>query len=322
LVQLPLLVLQGAWTEAWQIATHVIEFFPFGPSGTVIYAEVALGTIARAQGDTETAWAIIRRRLPLGAASDPTATVALCAFDLARLAAALAIDGGELAMAQAWLDAHDRWLAASGRVLGAAEGQILWARCYQRAGDLARATAYGQAALARATAPRQPVALLASYRILGELATAEGHLTQAEQNLTAALDLANLCAAPFERALTLLALAEMHAGSGAHDQATPLLDEIRNICEPLGARPSLDRVATLATQLAVATQLNSRSAGLTPREVEVLRLVVEGHSDPEIAQRLVIGSRTVQSHVTSILAKLEVSSRTAAATYAVRHGLV
>jgi DNA-binding NarL/FixJ family response regulator len=102
----------------------------------------------------------------------------------------------------------------------------------------------------------------------------------------------------------------------------PLLDEIRSICGPLGARPILDRVATLATRLAVATQPTSRPAGLTPREFEVLRLVVDGLSDPEIAQRLSIGSRTVQSHVTSILAKLEVNSRTAAATYAIRHGLV
>jgi DNA-binding NarL/FixJ family response regulator len=62
--------------------------------------------------------------------------------------------------------------------------------------------------------------------------------------------------------------------------------------------------------------------GLTPREIEVLRLVVEGYSDKEIAAALFIGRRTVSGHVTSILAKLGLSSRTAAASFAVRHELV
>jgi predicted ATPase/DNA-binding CsgD family transcriptional regulator len=62
--------------------------------------------------------------------------------------------------------------------------------------------------------------------------------------------------------------------------------------------------------------------GLSPREREVLRLLVEGHSNPEIAGTLYISHKTVRNHVTSILAKLGVESRTAAATFAVRHGLV
>jgi predicted ATPase/DNA-binding CsgD family transcriptional regulator len=62
--------------------------------------------------------------------------------------------------------------------------------------------------------------------------------------------------------------------------------------------------------------------GLSPREREVLRLLVEGHSNPEIAGTLYISHKTVRNHVTSILAKLGVESRTAAATFALRHGLV
>jgi len=61
---------------------------------------------------------------------------------------------------------------------------------------------------------------------------------------------------------------------------------------------------------------------LSPREAEVLRLVVEGRSDREIAERLSISSRTVSHHVAAILSRLGVESRTAAATYAVRHHLV
>jgi predicted ATPase/DNA-binding NarL/FixJ family response regulator len=62
-------------------------------------------------------------------------------------------------------------------------------------------------------------------------------------------------------------------------------------------------------------------AGLTPRELEVLGLIAEGCSNREIGDRLYISHRTVMQHVASILGKLDVGSRTAAAALAHRHGL-
>lgn len=61
---------------------------------------------------------------------------------------------------------------------------------------------------------------------------------------------------------------------------------------------------------------------LTERETEVLRLLAQGQSNKEIARELSIGEKTVKTHVSSILGKLNVSSRTQAALYAVRIGLV
>jgi len=60
---------------------------------------------------------------------------------------------------------------------------------------------------------------------------------------------------------------------------------------------------------------------LSPRELDVLRLLVDGRSNQEIAGLLFISHRTVASHVESILNKLDLESRTAAATWAVRNGL-
>ena len=61
--------------------------------------------------------------------------------------------------------------------------------------------------------------------------------------------------------------------------------------------------------------------GLTKREVDVIRLVAVSKTDREIAEELVIGVRTVQSHVSSILSKLGSANRTEAANYASRAGL-
>jgi predicted ATPase/DNA-binding NarL/FixJ family response regulator len=65
-----------------------------------------------------------------------------------------------------------------------------------------------------------------------------------------------------------------------------------------------------------------RSIGLSAREREVLRLLVEGRTNPEIAAALFISHKTVRNHVTAILGKLGVESRTAAATFALRQGLL
>ena len=59
---------------------------------------------------------------------------------------------------------------------------------------------------------------------------------------------------------------------------------------------------------------------LTPREVDVLQLVAQGLGNQEIADKLVIGEATVRSHVSNILSKLHLASRTQAALYALREG--
>jgi NarL family two-component system response regulator LiaR len=60
---------------------------------------------------------------------------------------------------------------------------------------------------------------------------------------------------------------------------------------------------------------------LTPREVEVLRLVAQGLQNPEIAEKLVITEATVRTHVSNIMSKLHLASRTQAALYALREGI-
>jgi DNA-binding NarL/FixJ family response regulator len=63
-------------------------------------------------------------------------------------------------------------------------------------------------------------------------------------------------------------------------------------------------------------------AGLTAREVEVLGLLARGHSNKAIATRLVVAPKTVSNHVEHIYGKIGVSTRAAAAVFAMQHGLV
>ncbi len=68
--------------------------------------------------------------------------------------------------------------------------------------------------------------------------------------------------------------------------------------------------------------VSTNPAGLTAREVEVLRWVARGLTDAEVAAQLIISPRTVTSHLSSIYNKLGVTSRSAATRYAVEHQLV
>lgn len=73
---------------------------------------------------------------------------------------------------------------------------------------------------------------------------------------------------------------------------------------------------------AVAPAPESGPVALTDRETEVLRLMARGQANKQIAHTLTIAEKTVKTHVSNILAKLGVQSRTQAALYAVRAGLV
>jgi non-specific serine/threonine protein kinase len=113
------------------------------------------------------------------------------------------------------------------------------------------------------------------------------------------------------------AVARKQIGNDAYDEAWRTGQRLR----PEEVSAEVDHVLTVAEGTGLRTPLDHESARLTLREREVLRLLVAGRSNPEIAAALFISPRTAETHVTHILAKLGVTTRAEAAAHAVRAGL-
>jgi DNA-binding NarL/FixJ family response regulator len=82
------------------------------------------------------------------------------------------------------------------------------------------------------------------------------------------------------------------------------------------------RSVRAAAEARLSPEPPSRPSGLTEREVQVLRLVARGWTNREIADALVLSEHTVRRHLQNVFGRLGVSSRAAAATFAVQHDLV
>jgi DNA-binding NarL/FixJ family response regulator len=152
------------------------------------------------------------------------------------------------------------------------------------------------------------LALLAAQRLLSGPDFPAGRHAELTACLERMLALAESGVAPDEWALKPLALAEPAAQGGPHD-GHPSRD-------PPGAERPHDR-ADIAEVLATP----ACPAGLTRREVEVLRLIAAGRSNREIAAALYLSPRTAERHVANIYLKIGAHSKAEATAYALRHRL-
>jgi NarL family two-component system response regulator LiaR len=99
-----------------------------------------------------------------------------------------------------------------------------------------------------------------------------------------------------------------------------LMQAIRDVAEGKASlQPSI--AVKLIQEINEPSELMYTADPLTPRELETLRLIARGHSNQEIADKLVVHERTIAKYVSSILDKLQLANRTQAALYALREGL-
>jgi DNA-binding NarL/FixJ family response regulator len=158
----------------------------------------------------------------------------------------------------------------------------------------------------------------------GVLEAACGDLDQARLMLEDAADFYERSRAPFEAARARMELALVLQRLGLGLRAEEEAGQARESFERLGAVREAARAATFSRQAGLRTAAVDE-AGLSAREVDVLRLLAAGRSNQQIADELVLSVRTVERHISNIYSKLGADgkvARASATAYAVRHHLV
>jgi DNA-binding CsgD family transcriptional regulator len=273
----------------------------------------------------------------------------------------MAEDRGDYAAAEELLTAGRRLYTVAGNTWGPIVADYhLGVVAYGR-GDLSRATALLEGARAGALALDDPLVPAWSHDYLALVACRQGELDRAAALLRLGLSVAPTLGLSHQAWMFLETVAVLASRIGeaestarlfgaaailAHGRARALPEatdsehaeaaarqrmgddayqeawETGRRMRPEETRAEVDRVLSAAGGSRSRTTTDRDSSQLTPREREVLWLLVEGRSNPEIAAALFVSPRTAETHVTHILAKLGVATRAEAAAHAVRDGLI
>jgi DNA-binding CsgD family transcriptional regulator len=160
-----------------------------------------------------------------------------------------------------------------------------------------------------------PDAIAAQAR--GAVDLAEGDVQAALGSLRRAFEVWQRIQAPYAAARVRVLIGLACRALGDEDGADLEFDAARSVFERLGATPDLARIDSLTKGVA-----SSNAHRLTPREVQVLRLVAAGKTNAAVAAELFLSERTVERHLSNIFTKLDLSTRTAATAWAYEHGLI
>jgi DNA-binding NarL/FixJ family response regulator len=297
---------RGRWPEAEELLDASLEDFSASRPAWVAAPLGLLAELRRRQGRPAEAELLLDRA---GAGR---------ATQICR--ARLALDRGDALRAVNLLERLLRQ-TPSHRKLDRAPALELLVHAWLACGELDEASA-ALAALAEVETLVGTAALRACVeRAEGMLAAARSEHDRARALLEDAVDRFSRGGAPFEAAVTRIELASSlvalgHAGAARGEAAAAL----EHLVE-LAAEPEAARARRILEGLAADGE-HAPLGELTAREREVLRLLAEGLTNKQIAGRLVVSEHTVHRHVTNILRKLDLPSRTAAATRAVQAGLL
>jgi non-specific serine/threonine protein kinase len=163
-----------------------------------------------------------------------------------------------------------------------------------------------------------------------------GDYAEAHRKLQEAVEIQRTVGDKSMLAWTLITLGDVLVQEGnsaaaltAYTESLSLFQEVEHrtgIAEALRKSSSLtaasSHTSSFVPRVAPAEPLPEEHDELTRRELEVLALIAEGLTDSQVADRLVLSTRTVQAHVRSIYSKLNITTRSAATRYAIRRGLV
>jgi ATP/maltotriose-dependent transcriptional regulator MalT len=314
----------GDWDQVERLCADLIV--PGATPDETLVADGVLGAVLLWRGRRDEARPLLERCLETAIRLDVVSMLCDSAAALAWLADA---DGdGERAhelcrlVLERWTRSDDHHYAVWG---------LRWSASWlARNGALAEARACAEALSAIAGSAGYPDALAALAHALGEVALAEGEPAAAAQQLSRAVELHEGLDIPFERAQILLRAGAALAAAGERDAALERLAAGHRLARGLGAAPLATEIAAEVVALGASLEqhlgrraaANHDHAGLSRRELEVMRLAASGLTNREIAERLVLSIRTVDMHMRNILAKLRCRTRTEAARRASEIGLL
>jgi len=301
-----ILQFSGAWSEALEEAQRVLtQVSPFkGDAGSAFYQQ---GEIHRLRGELADA----ERDYTLASESgrDPHPGLALLRVAQHRVDLAMAATRRVMSVTTDPLQ-RTRFLPAHVEILLAAS-------------DVAEAREAAEELGALADRFGMDVLGAMAQHAKGAVALAEGDALAAIHALRQAQEVWQRVDAPYLGARIRLLVARAFRVLGDEDGAALELDAARKVFVQLGAAPDAQAAAAMATT-AIATPSGSAidPRGLSPRELEVLRLVASGKTNKTIASELFLSEKTVDRHVSNIFGKLRVSSRAAATAWAYQHRIV
>jgi DNA-binding NarL/FixJ family response regulator len=294
--------LHGAWDQAEADAVRASEELLALEPGAAGEAFYAIGEVRRRRGDLEGAEAAFVRAHELGRNPQPgLSLLRLCQERLDDASALLQLRADALA-----------------------EGPLARAIAYAAQVDVALATGDLDAAR-RASEALDELVNASPFGVIEAFAAlARAALLLATDDVDGAREYANRACAhfrelrlPHEAALARVVNGLAARAAGDADGGRLELEAAHRALVDLGATFDAERVATL-----LHTTGADRPCGLTPREVEVLRLVAAGKTNREIAREMYLSEHTVSRHLQNMFAKLDVSSRAAATAFAYQHELV
>jgi DNA-binding CsgD family transcriptional regulator len=275
------------------------ELPPFKfPIGALLYE---LGELWRVRGDLAEADASYRQANQFGQIPEPGMALLHLAQGRTQVAAAT--------IRRVLAEPHRRFARPSALV---ACVEIMIA-----AGDLIAARAAGVDLQSLAVEMGSLVLRGFAAHAMGAVLLAEGDAYSSLTSLREAWVIWQELDAPYHAARARVQLARACRALGDDNAAELELDAARRVFERLAAAPDLAVVNDLARK---STTTDSRP--LTPRELQVIGLVATGRTNRAIAKHLSISERTVDRHVSNILTKLDLPSRSAATAYAYEHNLI
>ncbi|HEU4808371.1 MAG TPA: LuxR C-terminal-related transcriptional regulator [Homoserinimonas sp.] len=292
-----LYLLHGAWSDALEAARAAQARYRRGDRNAVYGAWYQQAEVQRLRGELDAAEESYRQASQGGYEPEP-------GLALLRLAQ------GKIKLAQAMIrrsgDTVDP--ATRRRLLpGLVEIELA-------AGDIAAARLAADELAAIASIAAMPMMQAMADQCEGAVLLEEGDARGALSKARRAWRLWQELDAPYEAARCRVLAALACRALGDEDSALMELETARAVFVELGAAPAL--AETYASPLAEVT------GPLTPRELEVLRLVAAGKTNRVVAAELYISEKTVARHLSNMFTKLGLSSRAAATAYAYEHGMV